>query len=106
MSAMLAMITTTRIVRLIAIAITRIASTIIMIAIARAIIINQKMVPKRTIMPCTLMLATKQAGITRDAPLTSCTQCTPLPLFPPPAAGPDLVRTTTLLTKDATVLSP
>lgn len=59
MSAMLAMITTTRIVRLIAIAITRIASTIIMIAIARGTVMDQEIIPTRTIIQYTLMLDTK-----------------------------------------------
>ena len=56
MSAMLAVITT-KIARAIAITITKIASTIEVTAIEKPIVtLDQMMVPKRTIMPCMLML--------------------------------------------------
>ena len=56
-SAMLAAIAT-KIAKAIAIAITKIASTIEATAIKKPIaILDRTMVPKRTIMPCTLMLA-------------------------------------------------
>lgn len=109
MCVMLVMIVATRIASLIAITITRLASMIFMITTASAIIINQELVPTRTIMSCTSMMATKQTGLSCKAhlppPGSPGTQGTPLLLLLPPAAGPDLPRTTKLLAKDTTVLS-
>ena len=105
MSAMLAMIAT-RIARPIAIAITRIASTIETIAIERMIaLIERSMTRQRATTPCTSMLAAARVALARAAsPPIRARQSAPPPLHPAPAAGPGLVKTTTSPTKDTTVV--
>ena len=95
-----------RIAGAITIAITRITSTIRTIAIGKLIaIIDQAMARTRTIMPCTPMLAAARVPLARAAsPPLRARQSAPPPLHLAPAADPGLVKTTTSLTKDATVL--
>jgi len=104
-SATLAMIAT-RTTRAIAIAITRIASTIDTIAIESTIaLIERSMTRQRATTPCTSMLAAARVALARAAsPPIRARQSAPPPLHPAPAAGPGQVKTTTSLTKDATVL--
>ncbi len=65
------------------------------------VILDRKMVPKKKLMPCIWMLATKKAVLAREAlqPPPN-TQGTPFPQHPTTAAGPGLVKTTTSPTKD------
>ena len=67
--------------------------------------LDQTLLLKKSLMPCMLMLAAKQAVLTCKAlPHLPSTQGAPPPLHPTTAARPGLVKTTTSPTKDATAL--
>ena len=96
----------TRIARAIAIAITKIASTIDTIAIERTIaLIDRSTTRQRATMPCTSILVAVQVALAREVflPPRACPDAPP-PLHPAPAAGPGLVKTITSPTKDPTVV--